>query len=136
MSVVGSSKSAFNSNNRATSAALPAAAARYIFVRPRSSQALMLAGVAVVVVAIESVRTAQVCFVWFWPEKKNENETGRKERNQAKSNVYLKERNEKNKREPQNPHFVLASCCAATDALAEKQQSKRKNVCFQSRRCA
>ena len=64
-SVVGGSKSAFNFNNRATSAASPASAARYIFVRPLLSGALTSAGIAVVVVAIESVCEAQVWFVVF-----------------------------------------------------------------------
>ena len=87
-SVVGSSTSAFNSNNRATSAALPASVARYIFVRPSSSRALISSGVAVVVVAIESVCAEQVCFVLFWPEKNK-----KRERNETK-----KEKSDKDQR--------------------------------------
>ena len=81
---------------------------------------------------ITSVSAAQVWFVvfCFCPRKKNENER-RKKRNQTRTTVYFERKKEKQTR-TQNPQFVLASCCVATDALAEKLESKRekKYVCF------
>ena len=109
-----SSKSAFNCNKRATSAASPASAARNIFVRPRSSRALMSACIAAVVIAIESVCAAQDCFVLFWPEKKTRAKRDEKE-NQTKTNVCLRARNNKTKTRTQNSTFCFGklSCGGA-----------------------
>ena len=112
--VVGSSKSGFNSSNRATSAALPASEARYIFVRPSSSRALMSAGVAVVVVAIESVCAAQVWFVVFWLTRRKKTRTKRDEKREIRQRpTFIWRKEIKNKTKTQNPQFVLASCCLA-----------------------
>ena len=94
----GSSKSTCNCNNRATSAASPASAARYNFVRPELSPALMSAGIAVVVVAIESVclRGASL-FCCVCAEKKRQRNETKKKRNQAKTNVLFERKNYKTK---------------------------------------
>ena len=76
-------------------------------------------------------------FVPVGPRKKNENKTRRKKRNRTKTNVLIERKKKIKQTRTQNLHFVLASCCVAA-LPAEKRKSERakKNVCFQSRRCA
>ena len=88
--VAGSSKSASNFNNRATSAASPASAARYIFVWPYSSRALILLNV---VPICRRGGGASVLFV-LARKKTNENETTKKEKSD-KDQRLLEGRNKK-----------------------------------------
>ena len=139
--VVGSSKFAFNFNKRATLAALPALAARYIFVRPQRSRALTSAGIAVVVVAIESacVRGRRKSDLFVLLKKKRErNEQRRKTRNQTKTDVYLKIiiiiiKTKKNA----EPTLCFGELLLWRRAgWKTTVTASEKYVCFQSRRCA